>query len=246
DRSQPLELRIDAAKKLSAELGYRELLSVFFSIINSEDEDPSLRSALLAVFAFQNPSTAVPMLVGRFESPAVRRAAIEILDKLAPVTGQQELLLTAELAALRGTLTLQEIEAMPLDSLWKQIFSGRINQFSGGPHLEVNRSCAVVNLALNQGRDPRVLAFLNEELHQPSEIRRRDAVFGLCMLGELGKVLGAVNDPSPVVRAALAQRLGWYREVQGVEVLRRLLEDSDPSVSKEAKTALRLLNQLEM
>src|SRR5262249_14377107 len=102
------------------------------------------------------------------------------------------------------------------------------------------------NLALNQGRDPRVLAFLNEELHQPSEIRRRDAVFGLCMLGELGKVLGAVNDPSPVVRAALAQRLGWYREVQGVEVLRRLLEDSDPSVSKEAKTALRLLNQLEM
>jgi len=66
------------------------------------------------------------------------------------------------------------------------------------------------------------------------------------MLGELEHALGAAKDPSPAVRSTLARMLGHYREAQGVKVLNSLLKDSNPEVSKEAKTALRLLNQIEM
>jgi cell wall assembly regulator SMI1 len=245
DRTQPLDLRIDAAKKLSLEFGHWELGRIFFPVINSEDEDPSLRSATLGVLAFQNPIASIELLVRPFENPSVRHAAIEILDKLAPVTGEDEVLLTAELSALRGTLTEQEIESLPLDSIWKQSLSAEINRSHVSDH-EINRSCMVVNLPQRWGRDPRVLTFLAEELHKPNENRRRDAVFGLCMLGELQLAFDAVNDSSPVVRAMLASRLGYYRETWGIEVLQRLLADNDPEVAKQAKTSLRLLNQLEM
>jgi hypothetical protein len=214
-------------------------------VIDPEDEDPNLRSAALAVLSFRNPAASIQLLVRPFENSAVRHAAIEILDKLAPVTGQQEALLTAELSGLRGTLTEQEIEALPLESPWKQILSAKLNQ-SHTSDSEVNRSCGVINLGQRWGRDVRVLEFLKEELQQPIADRRRDAVSGLCTLGELGSALNAANDPAPVVRSMLARMLGCYLEARGIEVLQNLVQDSDSEVSKEAKTALRLLNRLEM
>lgn len=78
---------------------------ILFPLINSEEEDPVLRSAALTVLAFLNPSASVETLVRPFENPYVRRATIEILDKPVPVTDPQEPLLIAELSALRGTLT---------------------------------------------------------------------------------------------------------------------------------------------
>ncbi|MGA9671580.1 MAG: HEAT repeat domain-containing protein [Terracidiphilus sp.] len=246
DRTKPLEVRVDAIKKLSQQPGeYKELWDSLFPVIDSEDEDPVLRSAALTALSLRNSAASVQLLVKPFENPSVRRAAIEILDRLAPVTGEYEALLTAQLSALRGTLTEQEIEALPLDSQWKKILSATIYQLRA-PNHDVNRSCMVINLSQRWGRDSRVLTFLIEELHKTDENRRRDAIFSLCMLGELKAALGAVNDTSPVVRSTLANRLGYYREAQGVEVLQRLLEDSDSAVSKEAKTALRLLNRLEM
>lgn len=248
DITQPIDVRIDAVKKLACESGeFNKLWHALFPVIVSEDEDPALRSAVLAILAFQNPhpTASIELLVRRFENPDVRRAAIEILNKLAPVTGQQETLLIAELSALRGTLTQQSIEAMPLDDKWKRILLAKIDQ-SRISDPEVSRGCDVINLSQRWGRDPRVLELLKEEFQHPDENRRRYAVFGLCMLGELQAALGAVNDPSPMVRSTLANRLGYYREAQGIEALRRLLKDGDPTVSKEAKTAMRLLNQLEM
>lgn len=245
DRTQPLDVRIDAVKKLSEESReYNELRNILFSVIEPEDEDPILRSAALAVLSFRNPAASIQLLVRPFENSAVRHAAIEILDKIAPVTGEQEALLAAELSVLHGTLTAQEIEALHLDSQWKQILLARINQ-SRTSDPEIDRSCGVINLGRRWGRDLRVLEFLKEELQQPLADRRRDAVWGLCTLGELGPALNAANDPSPVVRSVLARMLGYYHEAQGIEVLQNLLQDSDTDVSKEAKTALRLLNQLE-
>jgi hypothetical protein len=246
DKMQPLDVRIDAVEKFSRESGeYKRLCDLLLPIIDSEEEDPVLRSASLAALSARHSAASMQLLLRPFENPSVRRAAIEILDKLAPITGEQEVLLTAELSALHGTLTHQKIETLPLGNQWKQILSANFNQLNS-PNHEVNRSCMTINLARRCGRDPRVLAFLKEELHQPVENRRRDAVFGLCMLGELQTALDAVNDPSPVVRSTLASRLGYYREAGGTEVLQRLLEDSAPNVAKEAKAALRLLNKLEM
>lgn len=243
DKSQPLDIRIDAVRKFARESAeFSKVWDTLFSVVDSEDEDPALRSAALSTLAFQNPNrcASIQLLVRPFENPVVRRAAIEILNKLAPVTGQQEVLLTAELSALRGTLTQQNIESLPLNDLWKRILSAKINQ------PEESRSCDVNGLAQRWGRDSRVLEFLKEELQHPSEIRRRNAIFGLVTLGELQIALEAVNDPSPVARSALATVLGKYREMQGSSALKRLLEDDDRAVSKEAKTSLRLLNQLEM
>jgi cell wall assembly regulator SMI1 len=246
DRTQPLDVRIDAAKKLSVESReYSNLFDVLFPVINSEDEDSALRSVALAILSARNPAASVQLLVRPFGNQFVRRAAVEILSKLAPVTGQQETLLIAQLSALHGTLTQQEIESLPLDSQWKQILSAMINRLHVSER-EVDRSCIVIGLPQRWGRDPRILVFLTEELRQPDENRRRDAVFALCMLGELEHVLGAAIDPSPAVRSTLARMLGHYREAQGVKVLNSLLKDSNPEVSKEAKTALRLLNQIEM
>ncbi len=246
DRTQPLDVRIDAVKKLSQESREdNELRNILFSVIEPEDEDPNLRSVALAVLSIRNPAASIQLLVRPFENSAVRRAAIEILDKLAPVTGEQEALLSAELSGLNGTLTAQEIEALHLDGQWKQILLAKINQ-SRTSDPEIDRSCAVINLGRRWGRDLRVLEFLKEELEQPFADRRRDAVWGLCTLGELGPALNLANDPAPVVRSVLARTLGYYHEAQGIEVLQHLLQDSDSEVSKEAKTALRLLNQLEM
>jgi cell wall assembly regulator SMI1 len=66
------------------------------------------------------------------------------------------------------------------------------------------------------------------------------------MLGELQPALELASDSSAAVRATLAQRLGYYREAEGIEVLKRLFADSNPEVAKEAKTALRLLNQIDV
>lgn len=242
DRTQPLNVRADAARKLSLELEHWELGKAFYPIYDSEEEDTNLRLIVLAILAFENPAGTIQTLVRPFENPKVRRGALDILDKLPPVTGEQETLLIAELASLRGTLTQQEIESLPLDSGWKQILSAKMS--ARDP--EIGRSCDAVNLPRRWGRDPRVLAFLREELRLPEEDRRRDAVSGLCTLGEIDSALVAADDACSLVRSMLAKMLGYYREESGIEVLKRLLVDNDPDVSKEAKTALRLMNQLEI
>ena len=245
DRTQPLDIRKDAAVKLAREFEHWELGRILFPVFDSEAEDPVLRIWALALLACQNPAATIETLVRPFENPHVRRGAIEILNRLAPVNGYEDKLLTAELSALRGTITEWEIEALLSSSASGENLAARINQFRP-PNNEEARNCRTIILAQRWGRDPRVLAFLNEELHQPSEERRRRAIFGLCMLGELQPALDAANDTSPAVRATLAERLGYYREAAGIEVLKRLFADSDPEVSKDAKTALRLLNQLDM
>ncbi|UWZ83791.1 SMI1/KNR4 family protein [Occallatibacter riparius] len=245
DKTQPLDIRKDAAVKLAHEVEHWELGRIFFPVFDSESEDPVLRLWTLAILAAQNPAATIETLVRPFEDAQVRRGAIEILNKLAPVTGEREVLLTTELSALRGALTQQKIEALPLDERWKQILSAKLNQ-SRASDSEISRSCDVINLPRRWGRDPRVLAFLNEELQHPDKNRRRDAVSGLCTLGEIAEALRVVDDSSPAVRSTLANRLGYYYETAGIEALKRLLADNDPLVSKDAKTALRLLNQIDM
>jgi hypothetical protein len=240
DRTQPLDIRKDAAIKLAKEVEHWELMRTFYPVFDSEAEDPVLRIWVLAILACQNPAATVETLVRPFENPHVRRGAIDILNKVAPVTGFHEKLLTAELAALRGTITQDEIEALVSSSPSELSLAERINLFRA-PNNEEAHNSRTIMLAQRWGRDPRILEFLNEELQQSSEERRRHAVFCLCMLGELQPALDSASDASPVVRATLAQRLGYYREAAGIDALKRLFADSDPEVSTEAKTALRLL-----
>jgi hypothetical protein len=245
DRTQPLDIRRDAAVKLVKELEHYELRRTFHPVFDSEAEDPVLRVWVLAILACQNAAATIGILVSPFEDAYVRRGAIDILNKVAPVRGYYERLLTAELSALRGTITQAEIEALVSNSPSDLSLPEAINLFRA-PNNEDAHNFRTIALAQRWGRDPRVLEFLNEELQNSREERRRHAVFCLCMLGELQPALEAANDLSPAVRATLAERLGYYRESAGIVVLKRLFADSDPEVAKEAKTSLRLLNQIDV
>jgi HEAT repeat protein len=245
DKTQATDVRIAAAESLVRGYSYSETLRCLVPIADSEEEDPLLRSSVLGILGRTNPHAAIQFLLRPFENPEVRHAAIKILDEIAPATGQMEYLLTADLLLLRGALTEEIISDLPLNDLAKRMLSVMLKESQAEDGFK-ERSSLTMNLPMRFGRDPRVLEFLVDELANPDEQRRSEAVYGLCALGELIPALGVVDDPSQVVRSMLAQRLGYHREAHGIDVLKQLLQDSDPKVVKEAKSALRLLKQLEI
>ena len=89
--------------------------------------------------------------------------------------------------------------------------------------------------------DPRVLEYLRELLHSTDSRFRAQAASVLCCLGELAPALNHADDPSPEVRLSLCEVLGLYRERSGAELLERLLNDPDAEVARNAKKALRRL-----
>ena len=89
--------------------------------------------------------------------------------------------------------------------------------------------------------DPRVLEYLRELLHSTDSRFRAQAARVLCCLGELAPALNHADDPSPEVRLSLCEVLGLYRERSGAELLERLLNDPDAEVARNAKKALRRL-----
>jgi len=246
DRTQPIEARIEAARSLSRQSSDYSAWRTLCSIIHTDDEEPALRCAALRTLPEWNRFAAIEQLTRPYAEREVRSAAIETLTNLGPVTGEHEVLLLFQLAALRGTVT-DDYAASALRSV-----TGELNNLLSmeiailrGPS-DDQRRCFFMNLPQRWGQDPRVLAFLREELQQGDEQRREDAVAGLCVLGELEPALRAADDPSPKVRGRLASVLGSYREEQGIEVLQSLLQDGDPDVARQAKSALRLLGRMEM
>lgn len=245
DRTQSLEARIEAAQRLSRESQDYSAWKALCSIINAEDEEVTLRCAAMRSLPEWNRFAAIEYLTRAYLKQEVRSAAIETLEDLGPVNGEREVMLLAQLAALRGTSSDEDVAAA-LDSVTgdlKKLLSMQMNNMRNSD--EIHRSCSVVGLPQSWGREPRVLEFLKEEFQQGDEQRRRDAVYGLCVLRELDSALLAGNDPSPMVRAHLASTLGAYREARGAAVLERLLTDNAPGVAKEAKAALRRLGKLE-
>ncbi len=255
DKTQPLKARINAAEALSKESQDSDAWRALFSVIDAEDEEVALRCAAIRFLPewgrelnSAHPLTAfaaIGYLTRAYLNREVRNTAIATLENIGPVTGEPEVMLLAQLAALRGTAS-DEYVAAALNSVTgelKELLSSQMRIMRGED--EFQRGYSVVNLPQNWGRDPRVLEFLKEELQRGNEQRRRDAVHGLCVLRELDSALQAVDDPSPMVRSHLAGMLGSYREELGVEVLQRLLDDNDPGVAKEAKAALRRVGKLE-
>jgi SMI1 / KNR4 family (SUKH-1) len=246
DKTQPLKARINAAEALSKESQDYDAWKALCSVIDAEGEEAALRCAAIRFLPEWNRFAAIEYLTRPYVNPEVRSTAIETLDKMGSAKGDREVMLLAQLAALRGTAT-DEYVAAALESVTgdlKRSLSMQMDNMRGSD--EIHRSCSVIGLPQSWGREPRVLEFLKEELQRGDEQRRRDAVYGLCVLRELDPALLAAGDPSPMVRSHLASTLGSYREEAGVKVLQRLLYDSDPGVAKEAKTALRRLGKLEM
>ena len=243
DRTQPVEARIAAAQKLSLES--EGAWNALYSLIYSEDEEPALRCAVLRLLPARNRYAAVQALTRPYSNREVRRTAVEVMDRLEPVTGEDAVMLDAQLAALRGPVT-DEYVAAALNSIsdkLKQLLSIELHILRNLG--EDQRGCFVINLPGRWGRENGVLEFLKEELRSFDEKRRRDAVGSLCVLGELESALMTANDSSPLVRAHLATMLGLFREDFGAEVFQQLLNDNDREVAKEAKAALRRLGKLE-
>ncbi len=63
------------------------------------------------------------------------------------------------------------------------------------------------------------------------------------MIGEMGPVINASNDESPIVRREVAAALGGWSTLEPVEfeAARALANDDDPAVKRMARKALRLL-----
>jgi cell wall assembly regulator SMI1 len=246
DRAQPIDARIEAAQLLSRQSSDYDAFSTLCSVIHAEDEEPALRCAALRTLPEWNRFSAIQQLTKPYTNQEVRSAAIETLASLGPVKGSHEVLLSFQLASLRGTVT-DDFIASALGSVTPEVqtlLSMEIAMHRSSS--DVQRRSFFIDLPQRWGRDPRVLEFLKEELQRGDEQRREDAVASLCVLGELKPALRYVNDPSPMVRARLARVLGSYREQQGLEVLQLLLRDSDPEVVKQAKSSLRLLGRMEM
>ncbi|MBZ5619478.1 MAG: HEAT repeat domain-containing protein [Acidobacteriia bacterium] len=96
----------------------------------------------------------------------------------------------------------------------------------------------VAGLPVLFGRDYRVLDYLNEMLRTGNRWERALAASELCGLGEVETALGAAEDPESRVRKSLAASLGWYREQRGAEILKRLLDDKDAGVARQAMESL--------
>jgi HEAT repeat protein len=101
----------------------------------------------------------------------------------------------------------------------------------------------LLNLALNYGGDPRVVATLQQALHNSKPELRHIAQRGLGMLGSMADVLQAIHDEAPQVRAGAAETLGLYslKAADDIAALEDALIDADASVQRAAKVALRRL-----
>jgi hypothetical protein len=93
------------------------------------------------------------------------------------------------------------------------------------------------------GRDPRVLAVLDQATRHPDPTIRDTAYSGLGLLGDVHAVLAGLEDPVPDVRASAARSLGAGGMGATAEIvaLERTLNDDDSEVQRAALLALRHL-----
>jgi HEAT repeat protein len=103
----------------------------------------------------------------------------------------------------------------------------------------------LANLALTYGRDPRVLAALNQALGHTDPAIRVIAQRGLGMLGEMSAVVRALHDEASQVRAGAAETLGFYSLLAegDIAALEAALQDGDADVRQAAQVALRRLGR---
>ena len=246
DKTLPLAARQEAAQALARQGRDYEAWKALCSVLHAEHEDPTLRCEVVRVLPEWNRLAAVEQLVRPYDSRPVRTAALATLEQLGPVTGEHETLLLATLAALRGAASDPYVaEALrSVSGDLRRLLSIEMSILRTGANPALTPTY-LATLPQRYGRDPRVLAYLDENLHGADAQCRAEAAASLCALGEMERALPVANDPSPTVRARLAETLGLYREDSGADVLFRLINDSDPEVRRQAQKALRLLGKLE-
>ena len=107
-------------------------------------------------------------------------------------------------------------------------------------------SLVLANLALVSGYDPRIVAACRLAARNPEPRARVAAISCLAQLGEMADVTSSLGDPSPAVRAAAAESVGYYGTLEPVEIqsLQRALADGEAMVQKSARSALRRLGVL--
>jgi hypothetical protein len=101
----------------------------------------------------------------------------------------------------------------------------------------------LINLAMRDGCDPRTLAALQGSIHSADTEIRATALQGLGMLGEMNEVVSALRDEQPQIRVRAAETLGYYSTLEPSEIaaLEKALPDTDETVRRTARTALRRL-----
>jgi HEAT repeat protein len=116
DRSQPAKLRIEALDSLSKECLDHRTFQSLGSIIESESDDVTVRSAIVRVLPRWGDSPMHRIAILRALSlPGVRPAAVDTLDKMGQARGDKESRLLAELKALRsGVADPYRVSALPV------------------------------------------------------------------------------------------------------------------------------------
>lgn len=92
--------------------------------------------------------------------------------------------------------------------------------------------------ALGQTGDAEAVAQLAKLLNDTNEMQRAAAVAALAAAGSRTKVLGAIGDRSPVVRAAVADALVHYADRDGAAAAASLLDDSSTDVQRRLFAAI--------
>jgi hypothetical protein len=115
DPSQPASMRIEAVESLASECREHRVFQRLCLMVGVEGNDVAVRAAILRVLPRWG-DTAMHMMaiVRALSMPGVRQTAVEVLDKMGPVTGDKETRLLATLTALRsGFANPYQVSGLP-------------------------------------------------------------------------------------------------------------------------------------
>ena len=103
DPSQPASMRIEAVESLASECREHRVFQRLCLMVGVERDDVAVRAAIVRVLPRWGDAAMHMMAIVRALSmPGVRQTAVEVLDKMGPVSGDKEPRLLATLAALRS------------------------------------------------------------------------------------------------------------------------------------------------
>jgi HEAT repeat protein len=199
---------------------------------------------------------AIPTLIEALSAPdrELRRAAARGLRSLQAQEAKEPLqkALTSETDPSTIQVieeTLQELEGPPEKFTLEAKIGRLIAQIKNGETAEREAAATALGDMVNEQVLPPVLALLNDE---QSEVRQY-ATWVLAWLSEgrdtdwfvrvhrkqiQGPLIQALLDQEGKVRAAAAQALGDWGDVQAVEPLLELVQDEDPEVRRQVVEAL--------
>ena len=223
---------------------------------HKEKEGSPVRHMLASALGASHYTPAIPTLIQALSSSdaMLRRAATWGLRSLQAQEAKESLQKARTSETDPSTIqvieeTLQELEGPPEKFTLEAKIGRLIAQIKNGETAEREAAATTLGDMVNEQVLPPVLALLNDEQNEVREY----ATLVLAWLSESrdtdwfvrahrkqvqGPLIQALLDQEGKVRAAAAQALGDWGDVQAVEPLLELVQDEDPEVRRQVVEAL--------